>query len=218
MGRHPRNKDPSELNSRQSGQGILSVGAYMVFKSNSFYDRDELENLGFPQLGYNVFVSRYARLYGIEHLSISSNVRIDDFCVISVRQPSTIGNYVHIGTSVSMHCPRGFDIGDFAGISSGSRIFGASDSFTEGFLMHSLVPIEFRKVSESRIQLRNFSQIGANCVILPTAFLAEGAVLGANSMLKSRTQKWGVYGGVPAKKIGLRSKVVNLPKPSTEFE
>lgn len=190
----------------------------MVFKSSSFYDRSELENLGFPQLGYNVFISRYARIYGVEHLSISSNVRIDDFCVISVNQPSTIGNYVHIGTSASIHCPRGFEIGDFAGISPGSRIFGISDSFTEGFLMHSLVPIEFRRVSESRIQLSNFSQIGANCVILPTAFLAEGAVLGANSMLKSRTQEWGIYAGVPAKKIGLRPKVMNMPKLSTEHE
>ena len=190
----------------------------MVFKSSSFYDRTELENLGFSRLGDNVFVSRYAKIYGLEHLSISSNVRIDDFCVISVQQPSTIGNYVHIGTSTSMHCPRGFDIGDFAGISPGSRIFGTSDSFTEGFLMHSLVPTEFRKVSESRIQLSNFSQIGANCVILPAAFLAEGAVLGANSMLKSRTEEWGIYGGVPAKKIGLRSKVVNLPKLSAEHE
>jgi galactoside O-acetyltransferase len=184
----------------------------MSLNSNSFYSRSELEMIGFQYLGLNINISRYARIYGAEYLSLANNVRIDDFCVISIQSSSSIGNYVHFGTSTSIHCPKGFDAKDFAGISSGSRVFGVSDDFTDGSLMHSMVPPEYRNISESRIILSRFSQIGANCVILPNSFLAEGTVLGANSMLKSSTQEWTVYAGVPAKEIGLRRKIFRYPQ------
>lgn len=56
------------------------------------------------------------------------------------------------------------------------------------------------------------SQIGANSVLLPGGLLAEGACLGAASMLNSKTETWSIYGGVPARRIGPRTK----PKESAE--
>ena len=184
----------------------------MTAIDNSFLSLYELEQIGFLKLGSNVLVSRHARIYGAKYLSVANNVRIDDFCVISIQNPSSIGNFVHFGTSTSILCPNGFDAKDFSGISPGSRVFGASDDFTDGSLMGPLVPVEYRNISQSRITLSRYSQVGTNSVLLPNAFLAEGTVLGSNSMLKSSTNEWKVYGGVPARELGDRKRVLNFPR------
>ena len=184
----------------------------MKTNTHSFLTTLELNQLGFPDVGdKNVFVSRYAKFYGAEYLSLANNIRIDDFCVISVGQPSTIGNWVHIGTSTSIHCPIGIDIEDFAGISPGSRIFGISNNFSDEFPMHPYLNSDLLSASKSKISLGKFSQVGANSVVLPNSLLAEGAVLGSNSMLKTTTDPWTIYAGVPAKKISERKHISNLP-------
>lgn len=185
----------------------------MKTNTNSFMSTLELNQLGFPNVGdKNVFVSRYAKFYGAEYLSLANNIRIDDFCVISVGQPSTIGNWVHIGASASIHCPIGIDIEDYAGISPGSRIFGISNNFSDEFPMHPYLNSSLLSAYKSKICLGRFSQVGANSVVLPNSLLAEGAVLGSNSMLKATTDPWTIYAGVPAKKIGERKHFLNLPE------
>lgn len=47
--------------------------------------------------------------------------------------------------------------------------------------------------------------IGRNVVVAPGAIILNGAVVGANSFVRSKLEKYGVYGGTPAKKIGERS-------------
>ena len=54
--------------------------------------------------------------------------------------------------------------------------------------------------------MRKFSAIGVNSVVLPNVEMAEGSVLGANSLLLKDTEPWGIYVGSPAKIIGYRDK------------
>lgn len=185
----------------------------MKTNTHSFLSTLELNKLGFSDVGdKNVFVSRHAKIYGAEYLSLANNIRIDDFCVISVGQPSTIGNWVHIGTSASIHCPIGIDIEDFAGISPGSRVFGISNNFSDEFPMHPYLNPDLLSTTKKKITLGRFSQVGANSVVLPNSLLAEGAVLGANSMLNAKTELWAIYAGNPAIKIGERKPIQNLPE------
>lgn len=58
-------------------------------KENSFYTREELLSLGIKSVGENVYISRKSSFYGCSEISIGSNVRIDDFCILSGR--------VHLG-------------------------------------------------------------------------------------------------------------------------
>ena len=51
--------------------------------NNSFLSTEELSKLSFKSVGSNVFVSRYAKFYGVEQIIIGNNVRIDDFCILS---------------------------------------------------------------------------------------------------------------------------------------
>ena len=59
----------------------------------TFYESEELKNLGLKQYGENVLISRNVILYNPERLIIGNNVRIDDFTIIGGKV--TIGNYVH---------------------------------------------------------------------------------------------------------------------------
>ncbi|MEX2423687.1 MAG: hypothetical protein WD990_06895, partial [Acidimicrobiia bacterium] len=46
--------------------------------------------------------------------------------------------------------------------------------------------------------------IGANATLTGDVWMASGSVLGANAVLTSDTEAFGIYGGVPARKIGDR--------------
>ena len=50
---------------------------------NTFYSKEELENIGFAEIGHNVLVSKKASIYKPELIEIGNNVRIDDFCILS---------------------------------------------------------------------------------------------------------------------------------------
>jgi galactoside O-acetyltransferase len=59
--------------------------------------------MGFKKIGKNVKISSKASIYGADKISIGSNVRIDDFCIISTSDEGVeIGNNVHIACYASI--------------------------------------------------------------------------------------------------------------------
>ncbi len=48
----------------------------------SFYSYEELEEIGFKYVGKDVKISRYARIYTPEVISIGDCSRIDDFAIL----------------------------------------------------------------------------------------------------------------------------------------
>ena len=67
---------------------------------SSFYSQEELRELGLKRYGENVLISRKSSIYQADKISIGSNVRIDDFCILSGE--IEIGNYVHIAAYTSL--------------------------------------------------------------------------------------------------------------------
>ena len=68
---------------------------------NSFYTREELLSLGIKSVGENVYISRKSSFYGCSEISIGSNVRIDDFCILSGK--IEICDFVHISAYVALY-------------------------------------------------------------------------------------------------------------------
>ena len=59
--------------------------------------QEAIEQMGFASVGKNVQISDRASFYGASRISIGSNVRIDDFCVLSAGVGGiSIGQHVHI--------------------------------------------------------------------------------------------------------------------------
>lgn len=174
---------------------------------SSFYDSEELKEIGFRQVGDNVLISRNASIYGANNISIGSNVRIDDFAILSGN--IMVGNYVHIAAGVMIFAgTAGVILEDFVGVSSRSAIYATSDDYSGGFLTNPMVPLQFRNVIEGRVILKKHSLIGSGSTILPNVVVGEGASVGSMSLINMDIDDFTISVGIPAREIKKRSKKV----------
>lgn len=176
---------------------------------NSFYSVGELAELSFKAVGNNVYISKKASIYGSDKIIIGSNVRIDDFCILSGN--ITIGDNVHIAAGTYLYGgDAGITICDFANISSRNAIYAVSDDYSGVTMSNPMIPDEYKNVFERQVIIGKHVIIGSGCTILPGVTIPEGVALGAMSLVKSDLEEWFIYAGVPAKKIKKRSKELLL--------
>lgn len=173
---------------------------------SSFYNQNELRELGLKRYGENVLISRYSRIYKPDVVEIGSNVRIDDFVVISGGLGITIGNYVHISCYAGLWGNRGLVIGDFSSVSIGTRILTETDDYTGCALVGATLPSKYRKLIGMPMRIGKYVNIGMNCTILPIAEIPDGCALGAGCLLNKIPDAWSIYIGIPARKLKDRLK------------
>ena len=171
-----------------------------------FLTEIDLKDAGFRSLGKNVKIHDRASLYGLENISIGNNVRIDDFAIIVATGKVEIGNHVHIANYVYLGGGEGIVLEDFSGIAAGSKIFTASDDYSGEMLTGITVPPEFTGGDKGTVVLRKHVIIGAGTVILPGCTVAEGSSVGAMSLVNRNLDPWGMYAGIPVKRIRDRKK------------
>lgn len=172
----------------------------------SFLSLKTLNKINFRSIGKNVKISRYARIYRPEQITIKDNVRIDDFCLISAGKYIEIGNNVHIASHCGIWGQAGIKIEDFSGISSGCKLYSESDDFSGNSLTGPTVPDLFRKYKKSGpILIGRHVVIGANSVVLPDVTIEDGAIIGCNSLVNTKCNAWKIYAGSPIKVIKDRS-------------
>lgn len=179
---------------------------------NSFYTHEELKNIGFREIGINVFISKKASFYGVDKINIGNNVRIDDFCILSGK--IQIGNYIHIAAYTSIYGgDSGVYINDFANISSKNSIYSISDDYSGETMTSPMVPEKYKSVLSAPVHIMKHVIIGSGCVILPNVTINEGAAIGSMSLVNKSTEAWKIYAGIPAKAIKDRKKdLLNLEK------
>lgn len=179
---------------------------------NSFYSQKELREIGFKEIGEeDILISRKCSIYGAENISIGNHVRIDDFCILSGN--ISIGNHVHIAAYTSLFAG---DIGivfkDFTGISARGTIFAVSDDYSGEYLSNPTVPLEYRGLKEGTVVLEECALVGAGCTILPGVTIHEGTSVGSMSLVIKSLAPWGIYVGIPCKRIKERKKNLLLLK------
>ena len=175
---------------------------------NGYLDEIGIKRLGLKSVGENVLISEKACIYMPEKITIGSNVRIDDFCIVV--GDITLGSYIHISPFASIHGTGGGSVmmKDFTGLGSYATIYAGSDDFNGGTLTNSTVPKEYCKIISGDVVLEKHCLIGIKSVLLPKAYMKEGSVLGAMSLLNKKTKPWSVYFGSPARRINDRNKEV----------
>lgn len=172
-----------------------------------FLTKEELEAIGFANIGNNVSISEKASIYNPKKIKIGSNVRIDDFCIISAGEYGIeIGNYVHIACYVSLIGNELIKINDFVGISSKTAVYSSSDDYSGEFLTGPTIPNKLKKVDNRAVVFESHSIIGANCVILPGVSIGQGTAVGALSLVTKSLDSWSIYIGSPIKYIKPRKK------------
>lgn len=180
----------------------------------AFLSIEQLKLLGLKCFGENVLISDKASIYSPHLISIGSNVRIDDFCILSGE--ITLGNYIHIAAYSALYGKFGIEMEDFTGLSPRCTIFSATDDFSGEYLISPMVPAEFTNVTGGKVTIQRLSQIGAGSVVLPNITIAEGTAVGSMSLVNKSTEKYGIYIGIPVKRIKERS--MNIKELSEEVK
>jgi len=172
---------------------------------DSFYSEQELEKLGFYKIGENVKISRFARFYGKEGISIGNNVRIDDFCILS--GSITIHNHIHIAAGCYLYGGViGIEICDFANLSSRIAIYAKSDDYSGSFMTNPMLPEEFTNIIQEKVVVKKHVIIGTSTVILPGVVIGEGVAVGSLSLVNKSLPAWKICAGIPAAPIKDRKK------------
>lgn len=173
----------------------------------SYLSEMELRALGLAKCGVNVRISRKVSIYNPGNISVGSNVRIDDFCVLSAGEGGIeIGDYVHVAVYCSLIGSGRIQLANFSGLSSRVAIYSSNEDYSGAFLTNPTVPQEFKRVTSSPVTIGRHAIIGAGSVVLPGVELGEGVSVGALSLVNKDCTPFGVYFGAPARRIAERRR------------
>jgi galactoside O-acetyltransferase len=171
--------------------------------------RDKLKSVG-----DDVFISEHCIIKRPHLCEIGSHNAIDNGVTISTEL--IMGDYIHIAPFVVVIGGEKSKLilEDFSFIASGTKVVCGSEDYTGGGLIGPTIPEEYRKINYNTVKFERFAGCGVNCSIMPGVTLAEGSILGANSLLTKDTEPWTIYVGSPAKPVKIREKetIINNSK------
>ena len=173
----------------------------------AFLSRSQLLALGFRAVGADVNISDASRFYNAQAIEIADHVRIDDFCILSAGAGGIrIGRYVHIGCYASLIGKEEITLEDFSGLSGRVSLYSSSDDYSGEWLTNPTVPDELRKANHGPVRIGRHAIIGSGAVVLPGVSVGEGAAVGALTLVARDLDPFTTYLGVPARKVGERSR------------
>lgn len=171
----------------------------------AFLTEEQINAIGFKYIGYNVKISDKAAIYNPNLISIEDNSRVDDFCLLSGN--IKIGKNVHVAAYCNLAGGElGIEMDDFSGLAYGCHVFTQSDDYSGGTMTNPTVPKKYKKETYKKIHIGKHVIVGTKSIILPGVNVAEGCSVGAMTMLTKSTQPWGIYFGIPAKRIKERKR------------
>jgi acetyltransferase-like isoleucine patch superfamily enzyme len=169
--------------------------------------RQEIEAMGFAGLGTDVLLSGKASFYNCANIRLGNNVRVDDFCVLSAGAGGiVIGDYVHIAVYSLLVGAGRIEMADFSGLSSRVSVYSSNDDYSGAAMTNPTVPAEFSGVTHAPVFLGKHAIVGSGAVILPGVTLREGAAVGALSLVTKDCESFGIYQGIPARRIAERKR------------
>lgn len=172
---------------------------------NNFYTQQELNVIGFKSVGDDVLISKKCSIFRPENMVIGNHVRIDDFCLLSGH--ITIGNYVHIAAySAFFGGKSSIIMDDFSGLAYRCTVVAETDDYSGEYLTNPEIDLKFRNISEGPVHIGKHVVLGTGSVVLPGVSLGEGCSFGSMALITKSTDPWGIYVGVPCRRIKERSK------------
>jgi acetyltransferase-like isoleucine patch superfamily enzyme len=160
----------------------------------------------YKKFGFDVFIHDTAIIKHPQFCEIGSHNAIDNGVTIATEL--MMGDYIHIAPYVVVIGGKKSKLilKDFSFVASGTKIVCGSEDYTGSGLVGPTIPEKYRELTYSTITFEKYAGCGVNCSIMPGVTLAEGSILGANSLLTKNTEPWTIYVGSPAKPVKIRDK------------
>jgi acetyltransferase-like isoleucine patch superfamily enzyme len=155
-------------------------------------------------------ISPNIRVRHPDHFEVGDHSIVDDFCYFSARVKIGVCSHIASGCSIAGGREQLCTIGDFTSLSSGVKIWCASDDFVNDIV--TIIPpgMENPKnhIIAGHVTLGNYTAVGSNSVIMPRNTIPEGTVIGALSFVPAdfEFEPWSVYVGTPIRLAKKRNK------------
>lgn len=156
-------------------------------------------------IGEGVVLYPLCKMIRAEHAKIDNYSRILDNVFVDAGKKLIIGKHSMITWGVIIEGGAETYIGDRVFIGPGTKVLTSTYKI-HGMYSAEFVPEECHQIEYGDITIKDDAYIGANCTIMPGVTIGEGAVAGANCLVNKDLEPWGIYVGVPCKKIGEREK------------
>lgn len=173
----------SELEAWMLGLADLIPGFAGIFLRYPVY------KLLFRRLGGLPIIQRRVTIVHTRRLTVGKHFGVNSGTYINALGDITIGDYVLIGSNVT--------------ISSGKHEIDGVEP-----------PIFARPSTPLPIHIEDDVWIGAGAVIMPGVTLAKGSVIGAGAIVTKSTVPYGVFAGAPARLIRMRAPGLDSPAVS----
>ncbi|MCX2485281.1 acyltransferase [Pedobacter sp. MR2016-24] len=111
-----------------------------------------------------------------------------------------IKNRVFIGAGCEFNIRLGIEIGDDGLIASGCKFIDHDHGFAYGELVRT------QQGTEIPIKIGKDVWLGCNVIVLKGVVINDGAIIAAESVVTKSVPKEEIWGGVPARKIGMRKR------------
>ena len=177
-----------------------------------YYETEELRTFGFARVGDDVRIARNCTIIGPENIELGDHVRIDAYTSLLCRTGSIrLGSHIHLCTSVMLGGRGGIELGDYSCLSSGARIFSASDLFDGEWMASCNVPAEYTQPKIAPVRGGRHLAIGTNSVVMPGVTIGEGAAVCPLTYVARDLDSWTIYAGIPARRVRDRRRgILNL--------
>ncbi|MGV1759331.1 acyltransferase [Rhizobium sp. A22-96] len=119
-----------------------------------------------------------------------------------------VGNHVSFNEYSILLGRGGISIGNDVRIAAHAMVVSFDHNFDD-----LTQPIRLQGVTKKPIVIEDDVWIGAGAKILGGAHIARGCVIGANAVVKGKTEPYGIYVGAPARLLKRRGEKTN---PTTE--
>jgi acetyltransferase-like isoleucine patch superfamily enzyme len=143
------------------------------------------------------------------NVQVGENVKIGDNC----RFTTSGADLIKVGNGTSIHggCHFTGDVEIGEGCLLARNIF--LSSYSHQFKLKPGMTIKdqdrFAKEQNLKISKKIIIEddvwLSWGCLVLPGVRVAKGSIIGANAVVTKDTEQYGIYGGVPAKKISSRN-------------
>ena len=174
---------------------------------STYYTEIELKDFGFKSIGTNVRISRDARIYGQENISIGNHVRIDDFTVLSaVNGYINLGNFIFIARNCHLSGYLGITMHDFSSMAANTIIYSASDDYGGDYLTAQAIPQKYTAHIGGPVSIGKHVIIGSSCNVFGPSEIGEGCSIGSMTLVQNVLEPWGIYVGIPCKRLKERKK------------
>lgn len=163
--------------------------------------------MGFASVASDATLSAKASYFNCSRIVVGPRSRIDDFAVLSAGDGGImIGANVHIAAFCFLAGKLEIRLDDFSGLSSRVSVYSSSDDYSGAALTNPTVALEFTNVQSAPVHLGRHVIVGSGSVVLPGTQFGDGAALGALSLAHGKYEAFGIFAGVPARRVGDRQR------------